>query len=130
MQKRETWWVQRPTYDDPEEETIHDYEFLRFRLADEWFAINSRDQLVLPITPVQRLTDDMGLVDLDADPGLLAQYGGAELFIDMMSAETDPSQGTEWYVEYDPRHGFGITHVGEWAAPFTWVETEIAADDD
>lgn len=129
LQKRQTWWVQRPTYDDPDDESIHDYEYLKFRLAEEWFSINSRDQLVLPVVPLERLTDGAGLVELDADPGILAQYGGAELVIDMMSGGTEPTAGTEWYVEYDPRHGFGVVHVSDYAPPFEWVETEVSASE-
>lgn len=126
LDRHEVWWVSRPQTADEEEPTIHDYEHLRVRLADEWYAINSRDQLIVPVTPVHRLTQAAGLVQLDADPGLLVQYGGADLALEWMTASSaEPTEGTEWYVTYDPRHGFGVSHSQAWSPPFDWVQTEM-----
>lgn len=128
MNERSCWWVQRPN-GEPDEETVQDYEYLKFRLADEWWSINSRDQLILPIVPLERLTSEAGVQDVTGDPGLLAQYGGAKLGMSMLGSGNEPSQGTEWYVEYDPRSGFDIVHTSDWSAPFPWVETELEVDD-
>lgn len=126
MNRRRVWWVQRPDQTDDDGEQIPDsktdYEHLRVRLVDEWYSINSRDQLILPVQPLYRLTDQVVPMD-DNDPGLLVQYGGAELALDLL--EAGPSQGTEWIVAYDPRYGFVIDHVSDWTAPFPWVEAAI-----
>lgn len=131
MQRRQVWWVQRPqTTDDDEPQSGKsplDYEHLKVRLAAEWWAINSRDQLILPVSPIHRLAD--AKVDMTGEgPGLLVQYGGAELGLDMLGATTEPTEGTEWYVEYHPDYGFRIRHTAEWSAPFPWVEE--AMDDE
>lgn len=131
LNRRQVWWVSRPTTEEDETETVQDYEHLRVRLAEEWFAINSRDQLVLPVTPIYRLTSEVGVDRLeDAGAGLLMQFGGADLALDLVGGEADPSQGTEWIVAYDPRQGFVIDHVTAWSPPFDWVETEIAMYED
>lgn len=131
LNRRQVWWVSRPTTEEDETETVQDYEHLRVRLAEEWFAINSRDQLVLPVTPVYRLTSEVGVDGLeDQGPGLLMQFGGADLALDLVGGKADPTQGTEWIVAYDPRQGFCIHHVSAWAPPFDWVETELAVYED
>lgn len=125
LERRRVWWVERPETDDDDlGETNADYRYLKFRLSGEWYAINSRDQLVLPITPLHRVEDQYVSLG-EPGPGLLAQYGGAELALDMMSGAVEPTEGTEWYVEYDPSYGFGIRHTSEYEPPYPWVETAL-----
>lgn len=124
LERRRVWWVERPDLDEDQSESSSDYKYLKIRLAAEWYAINSRDQLVLPITPLHRVETEYVSLG-DPGPGLLAQYGGAELALDMMSGAVEPTDGTEWYVEYDPASGFRIRHTSEWTAPYPWVETAL-----
>lgn len=83
MNRKQTFWV--PT---PDEGT--DREWLRCRLAGDWYATDG-DRAILPVTALHRRGQDPAEIS-----GVLVQFGGADLILDLVQA--DLSQGEEFIV--------------------------------
>lgn len=93
-------WVRNPDSDENEIEADEDY--IIFRIADDWVAVDS-DQLILPITLLERNANEVG-----DEKALLKQYGGESLLNDMLMSHADVKQGTEWLLTFDVSTGRSI----------------------
>lgn len=98
MRRLPTVWVEAPDEDDPDDFS----RYIAFRLRDEWAAVD-RDQLVLPITVLERDGRELD----DPEPALLMQYGGEGLLNQMLMAEGDIEAGSTWLLDHS--EGFGRT---------------------
>mgnify|MGYP000022830488 CR=1 FL=1 len=90
MKRKSVEWLASPADDD--EAPADGYE-LHFRLAADWFAVDS-DQLILPITVLDKTTIDVQ----EPYPAILKQYGGEGLLNDMLLSDGELEQGSEWYL--------------------------------
>lgn len=98
--ERGTWFLQRPA-EGEDGRALHD---LVFRLAGDWYALDG-DKLLLPIQPVEKGEDDLS----HHGPGILTQYGGAELLLSMASSDQEVEAGSEWILTHDSSLGFTIS---------------------
>lgn len=90
MNRRRAYWVP-----SPDEESDRTENWLRCRLAAEWFCVDG-DRAILPVTALERGSEGV----IDGSPGLLVQYGGADLILDA----TDLDEGDEFHV-VNPQNG-------------------------
>lgn len=90
MERKPVEWLSAPG--DDEEYPADGYE-LKFRIADDWVAVDA-DQLILPITVLSK-TD---MTVKEPYSALLKQYGGEGLLNDLLMAEQEPEQGSEWFL--------------------------------
>lgn len=88
MNRRPVEWLASPS--DDEDAPPDGYE-LTFRLAGDWFAVDS-DQLVLPIVVEDKTT----ITVEDEYTAILKQYGGEGLLNDMLISEQDLEEGSRW----------------------------------
>lgn len=90
-------WVEAPEEDDDD-----DLErSLTFRLRDQ-FAVVDRDQLVLPITVLERNGEALE----EPKPAMLMQYGGEGLLNDLiLEADYQPEAGMKFLLTH--AEGFG-----------------------
>ncbi|MFB6199115.1 MAG: hypothetical protein ABEI52_12760 [Halobacteriaceae archaeon] len=86
MNRKSVFWV--PSPDDTEDLDRH---WLSCRLAGDWFATDG-DRAIIPVTKIRRDNEN----DYDERSGLLVQYGGADLVLDLVGAELE--QGDEFVV--------------------------------
>lgn len=99
MNRLPTVWVEAPDEDDPDDLS----HSVTFRLREQWCAVD-RDQLVLPVTIVER--DGEALEE--SRPAVLMQYGGEGLLNQMLlEAEGTPEPGSFWVLDHS--EGFGRT---------------------
>lgn len=91
MNRKQTFWAASPSDDDS-----HDRDWLRCRLADEWYATDG-DRAIVPVTMLARRGEAPAEIS-----GLLVQFGGADLILDLHEAEVE--QGDEFAV-VNPRNG-------------------------
>lgn len=97
MNRLPVFWVPAPDQEDSE-----DFErYLAFRIRDDWLAVDS-DQLILPVTVTERDGENF-----EGRPGLLKQYGGEGLLNDLLLAEQDLEEGSEWLLSH--QEGVGRT---------------------
>lgn len=90
MNRKRVFWVESPDDDDD-----FDRDWLRCRLAGGWFAVDG-DRAIVPITAVERRSEGT----YDGSPGLLVQYGGADLILDMVDIEEGDT-----FTVVNPRNG-------------------------
>lgn len=124
MNRLDVFWLQRPDNDDESRNLTSDYRAMRFRLTDEWVAVDS-DQLILPIAVLWRTDSDGVIRDLTGETGLLKQYGGERLLNDLLLAGKEPTKGTEWILEYYPASGFTLTDATDFEPPVDWLVDEL-----
>jgi len=91
MNRKQTFWAPSPSDDDS-----HDLEWIRCRLADEWYATDG-DRAIVPVTITGRRSESPS-----ERSGLLVQFGGADLILDLHEAGIE--QGDEFAV-VNPRSG-------------------------
>lgn len=91
MKRRQTFWAQSPGEDDS-----HDRDWIRCRLAADWYATDG-DRAIVPVTALGRRGEDYSEVS-----GLLVQFGGADLILDLHEAGIE--EGDE-FVVINPRNG-------------------------
>lgn len=89
-----TFFVARPDQDQQPE--------LYFKLRQQWYAIDG-DKLVLPITAVEK-----NGTNLNESKGLLTQYGGSELLLQMATSDQEMEPGSGWTLQYRENYGFII----------------------
>lgn len=75
MNRLQTFWCP-----SPDEESAVDREWLLCRLADDWYATDG-DRAIMPVTKLHRRGEDRAEVR-----GLLVQFGGADLILDLLNA--------------------------------------------
>lgn len=101
MNRRPVVWVPAPDEEDPE-----DFDrYIAFRVAGEWLAVDA-DQLILPIVLVERDGEE-----IDEQPAILKQYGGEGLLNDLLMAEQDLEQGSEWIVGHQEGVGRYVEEI-------------------
>lgn len=88
MNRRHVEWLAVP---DDDEETPPDGHELAFEVADDWLAVDA-DQLILPIIVQEKST----IVVEEEYEAILKQYGGEGLLNDMLMADQDLEEGSEW----------------------------------
>lgn len=88
MKRRPVEWLSNPS--DDEDAPSDGYE-LHFRVAADWFAVDS-EQLILPIIVQDKTTINVE----DEYPAILKQYGGEQLLNDMLLSDGELQQGSEW----------------------------------
>lgn len=71
-----------------------------FELREPWYALDG-DKLILPITARSKNGSS-----IEKGEGLLSQYGGSELLLNMASSDQLLEAGTEWMLSY--RHDWGF----------------------
>jgi hypothetical protein len=89
MNRRPVFWCQAPDTDDPE---AGDLATLDFRVAGDWLAVDA-DQLVMPVVVIGR-----NYQEVEPTTGLLKQYGGESLLNDLLLADQDLDEGSEWRI--------------------------------
>lgn len=94
VEERGTFFIPRP--DDG------DNPYLQFRLAEEWYAIDG-DKLILPIVALEK-----NGTEIQEGTGLLTQYGGSELLLQMATSSQEMKQGSVWHMSYRDSFGFVI----------------------
>lgn len=88
MKRRNVEWLSNPA--DDEDAPADGYE-LKFRVAADWFAVDS-EQLILPI-----IVEDKTTISVEEEyPAILKQYGGEQLLNDMLLSDGNLEQGSEW----------------------------------
>lgn len=88
LNRTPVWWVSAPDPDDPDD--IERY--ITFRLRDTEFHTDD-EQLIARITMLER--DGQSGIEED---GLLKQYGGSEMLIDMLTSDQDVEEGSIWTI--------------------------------
>lgn len=88
MNRRPVEWLGSPG--EKEDYPSDGYE-LAFRLASDWVAVDS-DQLILPIVVLDKST-----ITVESPyKALLKQYGGESLLNDLLMADQELEEGSEW----------------------------------
>lgn len=88
MNRRTVEWLGSP--DEDEEYPSDGYE-LQFRVASDWVAVDA-DQLLLPIVVLDKST----ITVEEPYPAILKQYGGEGLLNDLLMADRELEEGSEW----------------------------------
>lgn len=89
-----TFFLPRP--DEGEEPSLY------FKLRQQWYAIDG-DKLILPIAAVEK-----NGTNINQSKGLLTQYGGSELLLQMATSDQDMKAGSGWVLHYRDSYGFII----------------------
>lgn len=90
MQRKETFWCPAPDDGD-------DPQWLKCRLAGDWYATDG-DRAMLPVTKLRRSGESAE----QRRSGILVQFGGADLILDLNEAEIE--EGDE-FVVINPHDG-------------------------
>lgn len=85
MNRKRTFWCPSPDDDGP------DREWLKLRLAGGWYATDG-DRAIIPATKLKRRGQEAD----GEEAGLLVQFGGADLVLDL--SEADIEEGDEFIV--------------------------------
>lgn len=97
MNRIPVFWVPAP-----DQENSEDLErYISFRIRENWLAVDS-DQLILPVTVTERDGES-----IEPRPGLLKQYGGEGLLNDLLLADQELEEGSEWLLSH--QEGVGRT---------------------
>lgn len=91
MNRKQTFWCPSPDDDGPER------EWLKCRLAGGWYATDG-DRAILPVTKLRR----RGESSVGEVSGLLVQFGGADLILDL--GEAGIEEGDD-FVVVNPHDG-------------------------
>lgn len=92
MNRKQTFWCPSPNGEEGE----GDRNWLVCRLSGEWYATDG-DRAIIPVTKLRRRGEDRA-----EEAGILVQFGGADLILDLMNAELEP--GDE-FVVVNPENG-------------------------
>lgn len=91
MPRLQTFWCPSPGDDDD-----RDRNWLKLELTDDWYATDG-DRAILPVRRLDRNGETPAEVE-----GLLVQFGGSDIVLDMKEAGIEP--GDEFIV-INPRSG-------------------------